>query len=446
MVLDSISVLDLIISGLTIIAILLVAYFFRPKKHKPSTKFFFPFIFAKIIFAIIFVLIHVYYYNGGDTFLYFSGANFFADQVIANPLNAFKLYLSSQENIRNIAYTADYVYAINSSSDVFFMSKVIGVFTFPLASQFLATSILFTLVTAIGIWKLFEVMCSIYPNLSQLFAYGILFYPSLGIWGSGILKDPLTLCSVGLIFWSTYNIVNGRNRISSMILIAISAYFCYILKPYILYTFIPIMLLWTQGSIVKKVNSPILKVIITPVLLIIFSIGAYYAVNTVSEGAGKYSLESVQSVAEGFHSWHSYLAETRDQSGYSLGEIEFTASGILQKSPEGFFVTYYRPFIFVDTRNVATFFEAIQTFILLVITLIIILRVGILKFLKLLSTDSDVRAFMLFAIVFGVAVGITSYNFGALSRYKIPSLPFYVASLAIIYYKGYLLPKRKIQL
>jgi len=43
---------------------------------------------------------------------------------------------------------------------------------------------------------------------------------------------------------------------------------------------------------------------------------------------------------------------------------------------------------------------------------------------------------MLFAIIFGVVVGISSYNYGALSRYKIPSEMFFVISLTIIYYKA----------
>jgi len=34
-------------------------------------------------------------------------------------------------------------------------------------------------------------------------------------------------------------------------------------------------------------------------------------------------------------------------------------------------------------------------------------------------------------------VGISSFNFGALSRYKIPCLPFYALALILIYYKNF---------
>ena len=323
------------------------------------------------------------------------------------------------------------------------MSKIIGILNLLTLNQYMACSIVFTLLTSIGIWKLYVTFCKLYPSLYKILALGILFYPSLGIWGSGILKDPLTLCCVGLLFWSTYNIIQQRNYLSSILLIAFGSFFCYVLKPYILYTFIPIMFLWTQSGLTSKVKNPFLKTLYTPILLAVFLLGSYYSINTVSEGAGKYSIENVQSVAEGFHSWHSYLAERDDQSGYSLGEIEFTLPGILSKTPEGFFVTYYRPFLFGDVRNIATLFEAVQTFIFLLLTLFVFYRVGLIKFLRLALTDKDVRTFLLFAVTFGVAVGITSYNFGALSRYTIPSLPFYIAALCIIYLKGYSLKQNK---
>lgn len=201
------------------------------------------------------------------------------------------------------------------------------------------------------------------------------------------------------------------------------------------------MLLWSQGRLLKKTKNSITKYILAAILLPIFIGGGFLALQQISAGAGKYSLENVQSVAEGFHSWHTYLAETRNQSGYSLGEVEFTALGVLTKAPEAFFVAYFRPFIFGDVRNVATLFEALQTLLLLTLSIYVFIRVGILKSIRLIISNSDVRAFMLFAVIFGVTVGLTSYNFGALSRYKIPGVPFYVGSIAIIYYLGYLKPK-----
>jgi hypothetical protein len=425
------------------VLILFVSSFFKPKKAGAYIVYYQRFILFKILTAILFVLIHSYYYKGGDTFLYFSGASFFYDQFVSNPLTYFKLMFSAQNEMANISYTTTLAYALTTSKDVFFLSKIVSIFNILCLNGYLASSILYTMITAIGIWKLYTTMCKIYPSLYKFFALGILFYPSLGIWGSGILKDPLTLAAVGIIFSSTYNLIHSKETFFSVTAILFSISICFVLKPYILYTFVPIMLLWIQGLIVGKSKNKLSKYLLTIILLPTFIGGGIVALQQISAGAGKYSLQSVQSVAEGFQSWHTYLAVTRDLSGYSLGNVEFTPLGVLQKAPEAFFVAYFRPFIFSDVRNVATLFEAIQTLILLLVSIYVLLKVGIFKCLKIMVSDPNVRSFMLFAIIFGVTVGLTSYNFGALARYKIPAVPFYTASISIIYYLGYLKPKKK---
>jgi hypothetical protein len=43
----------------------------------------------------------------------------------------------------------------------------------------------------------------------------------------------------------------------------------------------------------------------------------------------------------------------------------------------------------------------------------------------------------LFSITFAFSVGLTTSNFGALVRYKIPSIPFFLSSLIILYNLAY---------
>ena len=42
---------------------------------------------------------------------------------------------------------------------------------------------------------------------------------------------------------------------------------------------------------------------------------------------------------------------------------------------------------------------------------------------------------IIFALFFGFVVGFTSFNFGALGRYKIPSMPFFVSFLVMVSYQ-----------
>jgi hypothetical protein len=42
-----------------------------------------------------------------------------------------------------------------------------------------------------------------------------------------------------------------------------------------------------------------------------------------------------------------------------------------------------------------------------------------------------------FSMIFAFAVGLSSYNFGALVRYKIPCMSYFMATIYIIEYIGY---------
>lgn len=431
-----ISEFDILISLLYIIILIYIAKKIKKSISNSSNIYFMPFIFFKILSAILFAILHSYIYKGGDTFLYFAGAKFIADQILQNPAKILTYLLGDFNSFQQFAYIGEIkVHSAFADTSTLLMSQISAVFFILGFKQFLASTILISFFSAFGIWSLFTTMCKVYPKAIKAFAVGILFYPSIGIWGSGILKDTITIAVLGWMFSSFFHLASNKRVINSLFTIILGTYFCIKLKPYLLYTFLPVMLLWTQSNIAQKIKSPIVKYSVAPIIIIGFSIGGYFFMQTISENAGKYSLENVKEIAEGFQNWHTYLAVTQNQSGYSLGEVNFTPAGVFIKSPEALFVTYFRPTPF-EIRNLATAFESIQSTFLLIITLFVIFKTGIFRTLKITISNAHIRAFLLFAIIMGVAVGITSYNFGALSRYKIPCLPFYTSAIAIIYYEG----------
>ena len=50
---------------------------------------------------------------------------------------------------------------------------------------------------------------------------------------------------------------------------------------------------------------------------------------------------------------------------------------------------------------------------------------------------------LLFALSFAFVVGISTYNFGSLSRYKIPCTPFYMLFILILLFKDKKIPAVK---
>lgn len=46
--------------------------------------------------------------------------------------------------------------------------------------------------------------------------------------------------------------------------------------------------------------------------------------------------------------------------------------------------------------------------------------------------DKNVLFALVFSLIFAFAVGVSTFNFGTLSRYKIPLVPFYAVALVLL--------------
>jgi hypothetical protein len=75
---------------------------------------------------------------------------------------------------------------------------------------------------------------------------------------------------------------------------------------------------------------------------------------------------------------------------------------------------------------------AIEGVISMFLTIQLLLRAGIFRVLRMIAGNPEVQFCLIFSVIFAFAVGFTSFNFGALARYKIPFMPFYYVALFIL--------------
>ena len=80
-------------------------------------------------------------------------------------------------------------------------------------------------------------------------------------------------------------------------------------------------------------------------------------------------------------------------------------------------------------------FNALEAFLFLFFTLKLLVTLGPGKIWIAINRDPNIQFCLIFTVVFAFAVGISSANFGTLSRYRIPCLPLYGLALVLIYYQ-----------
>lgn len=425
---------DVILLPLSLLVVIGVGLTIRHlyyRNGEPYARFFMPGLLLKIAGVLGFCAIYKFYYGGGDTTAYFDFSAILYDRFFEQPNLVWQVWSAAAGTInsKTIALTNQLpFYAKENTFMVVRITALIGLLS---GNSFWATSVYFAAFSFSGAWAMYRAFTHWYPALYKPLGYAVFALPSVVFWGSGILKDTIALSSLGWLLWALHQLfIQKRHFLLSGCIIWVSVYLISVLKAYILLGFLPAATFWILGYNLGALTDVRLKAFI--VILSMVALGAYSYTQSgaLSTLVDKFFQQFVK-MAIGFQSWHSFLAEERGQTGYSLGEVTFTPLGILSKFPAAVNVTLFRPYLF-EARNPVAMITALESAFMLLFTLYVLFVVGLRRFFGYIFGRPEILLCFIFTMIFAFSVGFSSYNFGALARYKIPCLPFYAAMLVMI--------------
>jgi len=441
---------DLFLSPIYISFMYLVAFRLRDKyfKDDPVRKYIVPGMTVKIIGAIAAGLIYFFYYGAGDTLIYFGRSTLMSHLVTVNPSVGFKLiFANTSQWDPEIAHLLDGLRAYDTSS--YMVARVGAIFSLLTFQTYTGIALGFALVSFTGSLMLLKTFTELYPRLYKEMAIAILFVPSVFFWGSGLFKDTLSFAFLGWLTYGSYLLLIKRERyFKAAIIMGIALYMLFVIKTYILLSFLPAIFLWMFMTYRSKIRNVGLRRISLPFVLAI-SLGlGFFAISQLGEQSEKWSLGQIEKRAQDMQWWHTAVVDIYGDEGggsyYSLGGTDFSLTGMIQKIPLAINVTLFRPYLW-EVHNIVMLMASIEGMVLLFFTLKIFFKSGFKKVFNIIWSNPVVFFSLAFALVFAFGVGFTSYNFGALVRYKIPCIPFYIVSLYLIYHharQGAVLPQQ----
>ncbi len=425
---------DLVLTPIYLGILIYFAKRYRDKKYPKGNvlrRYYLPGLLAKFCGAIIIALIYEYYYQGGDTY------NYFAHSKIINSSfsDSFEtwvqlIFRSSPENNPKLYEYASQLEWYNdpASYTVAVAGSILGLLN---GTTYIPIALMFAFIAYTGIWAMYKAFVQIYPVLHKELAIAFLFIPSTVIWGSAIFKDTICMFGLGWLTYCTFRIfVNRDFSIKNILMLGFSFYLVATVKLYILLAFVPALSLWLLLTYSHKIKSGGMRFLVN-LIFIGVTVGGFYLFTTVfATEMNRYSLENISKTADITRDWIMY-ASGDEGSSYNIGEFDGSIGSTLQKLPAGIIVTLFRPFPW-EISKVIVALSALEALAFFYLTLKIILdrKIKLRKFMK----NPTVIFCLTFSLIFAFAVGVSSGNFGALSRYKIPCLPFYGAFLMICLY------------
>ncbi|MFN0118103.1 MAG: hypothetical protein ACKVQC_07430 [Elusimicrobiota bacterium] len=426
---------DLIITPFYIFIFYFIAYLIRPYVTDQVTRaYYFPALSLKIFGALMLGLIYQFYYGGGDTFNFHThGSRHIWEAFFDSPEKWFELMTTLGSNDPSVyKYTSQIPFFRDQSS--YMVIRVAAFFDLFTVSAYSATACLFARVSFVGGWMFFLTFYRRYPQLHRQIAFAALFIPSVFFWGSGLLKDTLMMAFLGIMIYEIDALFFRKKiTISSILLLILSIWFIFAVKKFILQAFLPAALLWIYLGNLKLIKQVAIKVVIFPLIVVLSIFSIYYSVVKVGEGDRRYAVENIANTAR-TTAYDIRFQTGRDAgSGYTLGELDGTFGSMLRLAPQAINVSLFRPYLW-EVNNPLMLLSALESLFFLAMTLYLIFKYR-LSLIRSFSNPDFTFAFV-FSIVYAFAVGISSFNFGTLSRYKIPLMPFYALVLIFIYYEN----------
>ncbi|CAG5084283.1 hypothetical protein [Parvicella tangerina] len=440
----------ILIPGLIIIIYFIGArYKIKKIGNNPEYKYFLTGLMFNVFAGLFFGAIYIFYYGGGDTISYYSSAIPLARLFWESPAEYVDVMLHSSEITENYsrmeweAFTFN-VFTNSTGIPLSFISHdpksfMVCKLTSPLliltGSSYFATTILISAITYIPMWLLYRRLLAHFPILLKELALAVIFIPSVAFWGSGIMKDSFTLAGTVLAVYSFDNLLDKKNinikKVGYTILLLMSFLIILWIKPYILNILIPSLGIWIVALSLKNVKNMIFRFIVMPIVLVSGIGGSIFVLQSLGSSMDKFALDKAIDTAQ-ITQEDLKREEQYGGNNFDIGELDGSIPNLLSKFPIATFAGLFRPTL-LEVSSPVMLLSGLENFFLLGLLVLTLYKIKFKLIWQLIKSTPVLAFCFTFSILFAFMLGITTPNFGALVRFKIPLMPFLTAALLIIY-------------
>jgi hypothetical protein len=391
----------------------------------------------KTLAALLLIWIYSNYYrerHNADIFKYFDDSLIITSSFLTNPKDFFSMIFGFENHYEQLhqnyfinmnhwdsSYTST---ILNESRLVIRLNAIIGLISFKI---YFIHALFFSFLSLIGFVYIIKTLKKISPteNFRHVF-WALILFPSILLFSSGILKEPLIILGLGTCTFSLISIIeNKKLRTKTILLFLLSLLLILKVKFYVFCCLFSSIFIYVS---IKKINKNPNLILLLNLLVISLIVGLLHFLNSEYDPIVIISKKQQDFIR---------LAEFYNAGSLiEISQIQDNLFSFLKAIPSGFVNSTTKPFPWeISSRiHLIPLFENI----------IILGLIGYVlsKFKKLKTIfDKNKYAHLYSVVVFIISlyciIGITTPVFGALIRYKIPGLIFIIIGLTISVKKTY---------
>jgi hypothetical protein len=389
------------------------------------------FAFLSQVFAgyILYIIYSQYYTERytADIFKYYDDSLVLYNTFFSNPLDFFKIIIGidcdSEDYLINYFsemnhWDTSYKNSLMDESRLLIrLNAILNIIGF---KSYSFNLISFVFIGFLGKFLITKNLVKFYKSINPIILFwGLILFPSLMLWSSGILKEPLIIFSIGLILQS-FGVYNSK-KMSSLILVFFGLLIIFKLKFYVFICFLPALIsfLICQNWKIKPLKVITITSISLNILLVILSTlkNSYNPLEILSNKQNDFI-----KLAEIFNAGSSFKMVPMDPNFNSF----------LSSIPLGVINGFFRPFP-SDINKIIHALPLIENIFLYVLFIYLLYKLFSLKIkLETVYLNTLLNSVFFISLLF-VVTGISTPVIGALVRYKLPGIIFMIISICIMH-------------
>ena len=352
------------------------------------------------------VLYNLFFENSADFFKILIGFNKDKDPILSNLL----LEMNHWDSSYNNSFMNETRLLIKTNA----ILNIIGL------KSYVFNMISFILIGFIGKLLIIKsVLKEFNLKNSKILFWSIFLLPSLLIWTSGILKEPLIIFSIGLItYFLSHKIKYGS---LNLFLLILGSLIIFKVKFYVFICFLPALI----SFLISK------KFIIKPY----YTVFSFIAVIIISIGVlSKFDsdINPIRVLSKKQHDFIRLADVFEAGSSFNLTPLEPNFYSFLKILPEGILNGFLRPYP-NNINKPLQFYPLLENLILYSCLFYFLYKLFKLKIKIKFGFKNALWNCLFFVTMLFVISGIGTPVLGALVRYKVPGLLFLIISINLIY-------------
>ncbi len=422
---------DYFIAILYLAIFALLFHFVTPQKQPYLRKIALVSLVLKAIAVIVNCLLIQNYWKTGDSLSYFSEAETLSKLVQKNISNIKYLVLPLESYTSKIGVDNSLSSTISgvSNESNFMVSRFASVFYFLGFGRFLIVNLLFSFWALIGQIKIIAFFSKYYPLVNKKFlTIAVIVSPSLLFYASPLYKETLCIGSIGMALYFVENLIISKKHLFKYLLgLVFSCFVILVTKNYLFYgLFVTVVLVFLILFLIRVYKKRLTNKII---ILSIFVFGVIILIENIDRFDGL-----IVPVVENLNHFQDlYVDPDNEGSTFKIGEMDLSFIGLCKQIPVAIYTSMFRPHLWEITKPILILNSLESVFLFLLVLYILLFR--FFDFVRNLKHGITLGLLVYSLVVFTV-VGLTTFNFGTMVRYKNPGLIFFNIFLVLCLIKN----------